>query len=152
VSDVRPDARARLGIWFVQEGHRVFRRLTVEQNLKVMLHGAGYRGSELRQRVRNVYNSIRLLGDRRHLIAGALSGGQQQLLALSAALAIEPKLLLLDEPSAGLAPQVVKECLELIRIAKRAGAAVIIVEQRPDLVVGLCENVLTMENGMVVST
>jgi branched-chain amino acid transport system ATP-binding protein len=149
--DASPDTRVQRGLWFVQEGHKIFRRLTVEQNLKVMLRGAGYRRSELRQRVQDVYGVSPFLSDRRADAAGSLSGGQQQLLVLSAAVVIQPRLLLLDEPSGGLAPQAVMACVNLVREVKEGGAAIVVVEQRPEIVEDLCEQVLTMESGHVVA-
>ena len=114
----------RLGLGFVPQGHNVFKNLSVERNLRVagLLHDAGY--------IDAVYGMFPVLAERRGQLAGSLSGGQQQMLALGMALMTRPRVLLLDEPMSGLAPVIVESVLAtLTRINRDSGTAIVIVEQ-----------------------
>ena len=142
--------RAHLGICYVQEGHRIFEPLTVEQNLIVALEGIGLSRRASREKLQEIYSLFPMLAKFRQRRSGLLSGGQQQLLTLAQAFGVGPSLLLLDEPSAGLAPQVIDECIEWIRQMKERGTTMIIVEQRPELVEHICDEVLTMDNGRLI--
>ncbi|AUH34198.1 ABC transporter ATP-binding protein [Paracoccus tegillarcae] len=124
-----PEAIARLGLTMVPEGREIFGTLTVEENLRV---GTGIRHDTeaIETDIDEVYQSFPILGERRHANAGALSGGQQQMLAIGRGLMTNPKLMLVDEPSLGLAPNIVDQVYEtLVNLQNERGLTLIIVEQ-----------------------
>jgi branched-chain amino acid transport system ATP-binding protein len=142
--------RALAGLCLVPEGKRVFRELTVEENLSVGLPRK-LRAAERRERCHEVFERFPILHERRAQLAGALSGGQQQMLAIGSALAMRPKVLLVDEPSSGLAPTVVETVLETLNELKRTGMAVVLVEQMiEDVMSGVADEVVVIEQGRVV--
>jgi len=141
-----PVENARDGIIQVMEGRRIFEELTVEENLKV---GCYMNGSEVDLEL--VYNYFPNLKKKRNLRAGYLSGGEQQMLAIGRALLTKPKLLLLDEPSLGLAPKVAKEIFDIIRrINEEEGVTILLVEQNAKIALDLAEYGYVMENGRIV--
>jgi branched-chain amino acid transport system ATP-binding protein len=142
--------RALAGLCLVPEGKRVFRDLTVEENIAVGL-SRKLRGAERRERCTEVYDRFPILGERRGQLAGALSGGQQQMLALGSALAMRPRVLLVDEPSSGLAPTAVDTVMEALDQLKTEGIAIVLVEQMiEDVVTGIADDVVVVEQGRVV--
>jgi branched-chain amino acid transport system ATP-binding protein len=145
-----PYQRVQAGLWYVQEGHQLFGGLTVEQNLVVALRGSGLKRGETRAKIREIYELFPFLRSRRGDRAGSLSGGQQQLLILAEAIGVAPRVLLLDEPSGGLAPQAMQECANWIAELQARGTALVIVEQRPELVVEMCREIVTIDNGRVI--
>lgn len=143
--------RASAGIAFVQEGKRIFRDRTVEENL--VLGGFPTRLSRrnLAGRIEQSYELFPILGEKRHQRAGLLSGGQQQMLAIAQALMPDPKVLLLDEPSAGLAPSIVGDVLRVVkRLRDERGLSIILVEQAADLALGVGDHVVVLDLGKVV--
>ena len=136
------------GIAQVMEGRRVFAELTVEENLKV----GGYTVSRGRQATNldRVYRTFPILSERRSQMAGLLSGGEQQMLAIGRALMAEPKLLLLDEPSLGLAPLVVEDIRRLIVEINDAGTSVLLVEQNASMALSIADHGYVLETGKVV--
>jgi urea ABC transporter ATP-binding protein UrtE len=145
-----PHRIARLGLAYVPQGREIFAELTVEENLLLGVLGRapGQRGPAAR-----VFDWFPLLADRRRQRAGTLSGGQQQMLALGRALAVEPRLLLLDEPSEGIQPSLVHQIgATLRRIAGEAGIALLLVEQNVDLVTLVAGRCAFLDNGVVVET
>ena len=149
----RIDGRAtedivRLGIAHVPEGRGTFVQLTVEENLRL---GAYARRDARRPRARTSSACARyfpVLGERRHQVAGTLSGGEQQMLAVARALMLRPRLLLLDEPSLGLAPLVVREIFRIVRtINREEQVSVLLVEQNAALALDLADHAYLLETG-----
>ncbi|MFI1568996.1 ABC transporter ATP-binding protein [Streptomyces sp. NPDC020490] len=144
---VAPAGRARRGIAHVPEGRRVFKSLTVEDNLLV----AAIEGKDARTRLKDLYDFFPLLYTHRARLAGQLSGGQQQMVAIARGLISHPKLLLLDEPSMGLAPAMVDEIFEVIaRIHASLGTTTLLVEQRAVEALELADSGYVLENGSIV--
>jgi len=141
----RPEDVARRGIALVPEGRRVFGELTVEENLRLGLAGRGKRSNG--NGLARAYELFPVLREFRSRNAGALSGGQQQQLAIGRALAADPAVLLLDEPSLGLAPKIVDVVFEALVQIKEAGFAVLLVEQRAQRTVALADHSYVLANG-----
>ena len=143
-----PEAIARSGIALVPEGRRIFPELTVEENVRLGLSGRRTRdGSD--EALEEVYALFPVLRDFRRRQAGALSGGQQQQLAIGRALVASPDLLLLDEPSLGLAPKIVEVVFEALGEIRRSGISVLLVEQRAQRTVAFADRTYLMANGAV---
>jgi ABC-type branched-chain amino acid transport systems, ATPase component len=140
---------AAAGIAHVPEGRRLFREMNVEENL---LMGAYHRKqkSEIFADLSGIYELFPRLGERRRQLAGTLSGGEQQMVALGRALMAKPQLLLLDEPSLGLAPKIVETVFETILSINASGIAVILVEQNAQLALETAQRACLMENGRIV--
>jgi branched-chain amino acid transport system ATP-binding protein len=144
----RPDATARAGIAHVPEGRGTFSELSVWENLRL---GAYARRANVKQEAQRVYKFFPRLEDRRDQQAGTLSGGEQQMLALGRAMMARPKLLLLDEPSLGLAPIVVTQIFEaLARMKTDEGMSVLVVEQNANLALAHATRAYVLEVGNVV--
>ena len=141
----RPEDVARRGIALVPEGRRIFGELTVEENLRLGL--AGRRTRSNGNGLARAYELFPVLREFRTRHAGALSGGQQQQLAIGRALAADPDVLLLDEPSLGLAPKIVDVVFEVLVQLKEAGFAVLLVEQRAQRTVALADQSYVLANG-----
>jgi branched-chain amino acid transport system ATP-binding protein len=137
---------ARAGVAIVPQGRRVFADLTVEQNLQVAVR-RGVTGAWTAERV---YQMLPQLADRRRHRGDQLSGGEQQMLAIARALLLNPRLLLMDEPSDGLAPTVVAQVIELIAGLRREGLSVLLVEQDLRVAVTLAEEIAVMRKGQIV--
>ena len=141
---------ARLGIAHAPEGRGTFVQLTVEENLRVGAYGRGDR-RELAAGFERAYGYFPILRERRHQPAGTLSGGEQQMLAVARALMLRPRLLLLDEPSLGLAPMIVREIFRIVRtINREEGVSVLLVEQNATLALDLADHAYLLETGRVV--
>jgi branched-chain amino acid transport system ATP-binding protein len=144
----RPDATARAGIAHVPEGRGTFSELSVWENLRL---GAYARRANIKKEAQRVYKFFPRLEDRRDQQAGTLSGGEQQMLALGRAMMARPKLLLLDEPSLGLAPMVVNQIFEaLTRMKTDDGMSVLVVEQNANLALAYAARAYVLEVGNVV--
>jgi branched-chain amino acid transport system ATP-binding protein len=140
----------RLGIAHAPEGRGTFVNLTVEENLRVGCWGRSSKDG-LEEDFERVYGYFPVLRERRTQLAGTLSGGEQQMLAVARALMLRPRLLLLDEPSLGLAPLVVREIFRILRTANReSGVSILLVEQNAALALDLADHVFLLETGRVV--
>jgi branched-chain amino acid transport system ATP-binding protein len=144
-----PHEVARLGIGLVPQGRRVFRSLTVQEHLEIAArpprngHGTGWT-------IERVYQLFPRLAERRANRGGALSGGEQQMLAIGRALMSNPSLLLMDEPSEGLAPLILHQLGEQLLALKQAGQAIFLVEQNLGLALKLADTIYVMDRGQVV--
>jgi branched-chain amino acid transport system ATP-binding protein len=142
--------RVRRGIGFVQEGKRIIADMSVEENLRLGAHVRRWDRGELAKRIEWAYDVFPVLYARRTSSAGMLSGGQQQMLAIAQALMPEPRLLLVDEPSAGLAPAIVGDVLASLSRLRETGMAIILVEQSVDFALSLASNVVVVDLGHLV--
>lgn len=143
----KPRATVRAGLLQVIEGHRVFANMTVDENVR--LGGFGLRPASRERGVERAYDNFPELVDKRSLKAGQLSGGQQQMLVVAQALVRAPKLLMLDEPSAGLAPVLVDRILNVARDLATDGVAVVIVEQLVDKVLAVSDRAYVLVQGSI---
>ncbi len=137
-----------MGIAHVPEGRRIFQQMTVEENIEM---GAYTRpGSEYNESVEIVFNHFPRLKERRKQIAGTLSGGEQQMLAMGRAMMSKPELLMLDEPSMGLSPILVDEIFEIIKAFHKDGTTILLVEQNANKSLAISDRAYVLENGRVV--
>jgi len=143
-----PHRIVSLGIAHVPENRRLFPRLTVEDNLKMGAFMSEAR-PKFAQRLEFVFELFPRMKERRHQMAGTMSGGEQQMCAIGRALMSDPKLLLLDEPSAGLAPVVVQQVFELVKRIRSGGLTVLIVEQNVQQVLKVVDRAYLLEAGTI---
>ena len=139
------------GIALVPEGRRLFTHMTVEENLDLGAYRQAARAARKRSRDR-VYELFPILRDRRQQMAGSMSGGQQQMVAIGRGLMAAPRVLLLDEPSLGLAPSIVHDMFEIIVRINRAGLAVLLVEQNVTTALGIAHRAYVLEQGRIVAS
>ncbi len=149
ITGFSPHQLARMGIAWVPEDRRIFRLLTVFENLRTGLDRSGVSESRRNELLEKVYASFPVLAERRRQAGGTLSGGEQQMLAIARAMMLEPKIILLDEPTEGLMPRMVAQIREIIRLLHREGVAILLVEQNVPLTLEVSERVYIMEKGIV---
>jgi branched-chain amino acid transport system ATP-binding protein len=140
---------ARLGIAYVPEDRRIFRQLTVIENLRTGLDRHGVGKARKQELLGMVFGYFPVLAERRNQAGGTLSGGEQQMLAIARAMMLEPKIILLDEPTEGLMPRMVSQIREIIGVLHRDGVAVLLVEQNVKLTLDASERVYLIEKGVV---
>jgi branched-chain amino acid transport system ATP-binding protein len=140
---------ARLGIGYVPEDRRIFPLLTVMENLRTGLDRHGVTEARKKELLEKVYEYFPVLAERRHQAGGTLSGGEQQVLAIARAMMLEPKIILLDEPTEGLMPRMVSQIRQIIGVLHRDGVAILLVEQNVPLTLEASRRVYIMEKGAV---
>lgn len=148
IKNLAPNARVAIGIVQVPEGRRIFPELTVQENLEL---GAYLNPSKkkVREDIGFQYQLFPILGDRRKQLGGSLSGGEQQMLAIARALMGRPKLLLLDEPSLGLAPKLVDKIFEKLLEIKKEGTTFLLVEQNAHIALSIADRAYVMVTGRI---
>lgn len=144
-----PDAIVNRGITLVPEGRRVFPNLTVLENLKI---GAYLRKDKLDNDIEYIYSLFPRLKERYWQLAGTLSGGEQQMLAVGRALMTKPRLIMMDEPSLGLAPLVVKDIFEIIKTINKSGITVLLNEQNANMALKIADLGYVIETGRITLT
>jgi branched-chain amino acid transport system ATP-binding protein len=149
ITRLRPEQRVGLGLVHVPEGRDVLRRLTVEENLRM----GAYRRSDgpaVRADLEAIYTRFERLKERRQQEAGTLSGGEQQLLAVGRALMARPRMMLLDEPSLGLAPLLVAQVFQLVRELRAEGLTLLLVEQNARQALNVADRAYLLETGRLI--
>lgn len=141
-----PDQIVKSGITLVPEGRRVFPNLTVKENLKI---GAYLRNDKLDDDIKYVYDLFPRLREREWQLAGTLSGGEQQMLAVGRALMSKPKVIMMDEPSLGLAPLVVKGIFDIIKAINKEGITVLLIEQNANMALQVAHSAYVLETGNI---
>lgn len=141
-----PDLIVKSGITLVPEGRRVFPNLTVKENLKI---GAYLRKDNLDKDIEYVYNLFPRLREREWQLAGTLSGGEQQMLAVGRALMSRPKFIMMDEPSLGLAPLIVKDIFSIIKTINGEGITVLLIEQNANMALQVADKAYVLETGRI---
>ena len=145
------EQRVERGMAHVPQGRQVFPELTVEQNLRLGAYTLRRRNkARYGEIVDGLFERFPILGERRHQAAGTLSGGEQAMLAVSRALACEPKLVLVDEASAGLAPVMVKQLFEMLRAVNQSGVTLLVVEQNVTFTLEIADRAHIMQRGQIV--
>ncbi len=151
LQSLRPHEIVRLGVSHVPEGRQVFPHLSVRENLLLGAYQQSSK-SQIQQDVQRCYERFPVLSERREQRAGTLSGGEQQMLAIGRALMARPKLLLLDEPSLGLAPLVVRKIFQIIKEINAAGTTIFLVEQNAHMALGVAHRAYVLQSGRVIKT
>jgi branched-chain amino acid transport system ATP-binding protein len=141
-----PD-RVKSGLILVPEGRQIFVSMTVEENLLIGAYTQN--GSQIKQSIESIFDRFKNLANRRHQLASVLSGGEQQMLAIGRAMVARPKLLMLDEPSLGLSPILVRQLFDLIKELNNEGISILIVEQNTKLVLKTAKRGYVLELGAV---
>jgi len=149
ITGLPPHKLARLGIGYVPEDRRIFRLLTVMENLRTGLDRHGVTDEKRRTLLDKVFTFFPVLAERRAQAGGTLSGGEQQMLAIARAMMLEPKIILLDEPTEGLMPRMVSQIRNIIEVLHNEGVAILLVEQNVPLTLAASERVYIMEKGCV---
>jgi branched-chain amino acid transport system ATP-binding protein len=149
ITGLAPHHLARVGIAWVPEDRRIFRLLSVLENLRTGLDRAGMDDTRREALLNKVYGAFPVLRERRHQAGGTLSGGEQQMLAIARAMMLEPRIILLDEPTEGLMPRMVSQIRDIIGLLNREGVAILLVEQNVPLTLTVSSRVYIMEKGVV---
>ena len=149
ITGLAPHRLARLGIAWVPEDRRIFKLLSVMENLRTGLDRAGMDDARRARLLDKVYAAFPVLRDRRNQAGGTLSGGEQQMLAIARAMMLEPKIILLDEPTEGLMPRMVSQIRDIVDMLHREGVDILLVEQNVALTLTVSNRIYIMEKGVV---
>ncbi|HSZ68640.1 MAG TPA: ABC transporter ATP-binding protein [Xanthobacteraceae bacterium] len=149
VTGLPPHKLARMGIAYVPEDRRIFRLLTVMENLRTGFDRQGVTEDKRQALLDKVFKFFPVLAERRNQAGGTLSGGEQQMLAIARAMMLEPKIILLDEPTEGLMPRMVSQIRNIIELLHKEGVAILLVEQNVPLTLEASQRVYIMEKGAV---
>jgi branched-chain amino acid transport system ATP-binding protein len=149
INGLPPHKLARRGIGYVPEDRRIFRLLTVMENLRTGLDRHGVTEAKRQMLLDKVFQFFPVLAERRAQAGGTLSGGEQQMLAIARAMMLEPKIILLDEPTEGLMPRMVSQIRNIIEVLHKEGVAILLVEQNVPLTLEASQRVYIMEKGTV---
>jgi branched-chain amino acid transport system ATP-binding protein len=149
ITGVPPHQLAQRGIAWVPEDRRIFRLLTVQENLRTGLDRRGVTDQRRKALLDRVFESFPRLRERREQLGGTLSGGEQQMLAIARAMMLEPRIILLDEPTEGLMPRMVSEIRDIVGVLHREGVAILLVEQNVPLTLEASDRVYIMEKGVI---
>ncbi|MDX1358793.1 MAG: ABC transporter ATP-binding protein [Clostridia bacterium] len=153
ITKMEPDKIVGLGIAHVPEGRNIFKGLSVEENLKIgTITEKKIASKEVNDRVAEMFDLFPRLKERRKKPGGSLSGGEQQMLAIARGLMMKPKLLMMDEPSLGLAPIIVEEIFELMERVKKGGMTILLIEQNAMLALNVADRGYVLQNGEIVLT
>ena len=144
------DKNVQAGIVQCAEGRKLFPKMTVQENLKMGAYVHRKKKAEIKESIENVYHLFPILKDKLHDEAGSLSGGQQQMLAIGRAIMSKPKLLMLDEPSIGLAPLIVEQMFRVIEEINREGITILLAEQNANAALNISKKGYVFENGQIV--
>jgi branched-chain amino acid transport system ATP-binding protein len=150
ITQAQPHEIVRSGLAHVPQGRQIFANQTVEDNLRLGAYTRARNGKTTEQRIEREYQRFPILGQRRNQMAGTLSGGEQQMLAISRGLMIDPRFFALDEPSLGLAPLVVQEIVRTIQALNAAGTTILLIEQMATMALGLAHRAYVLQTGKVV--
>lgn len=146
IENTAPEKILKLGIAHVPEGRKIFAKMTVLENLEI----GGYINKNPNEKIKKIYEIFPKLEERKQQFAGTLSGGEQQMLAMGRALMSNPKLLMLDEPTMGLAPIFVTKIFEVIKELSKTGISILLVEQNVSLALSASDRSYVIENGKIV--
>jgi len=149
ITNLEPHKRVELGLGHVPEGRQLFPKLTVFENLKCSAYTKRAKETFL-DTLEMIYNLFPVLKERKNQFAGTLSGGEQQMLAIARALILRPSLLMLDEPSSGLAPKIVIEITKLIKNLRNEGYTILLVEQNSRIALKVSDRAYVLENGRII--
>jgi len=149
IAGLPPYRLARVGIGYVPEDRRIFRLLSVLENLRTGLDRPEVTATRRQALLDKMYESFPILAERRNQAGGTLSGGEQQMLAIARAMMLEPRIILLDEPTEGLMPRMVGQIREIIDVLHKDGVAILLVEQNVPLTLDVSDRVYIMEKGTV---
>ena len=149
ITGVAPHKLAQIGIGYVPEDRRIFKLLTVMENLRTGLDRGGVTEAKKQELLGKVFEYFPVLAERRGQAGGTLSGGEQQMLAIARAMMLEPKIILLDEPTEGLMPRMVSQIKQIIDVLHREGVAILLVEQNVPLTLEASQRIYIMEKGVV---
>jgi branched-chain amino acid transport system ATP-binding protein len=149
IAGVAPYRLARMGIAYVPEDRRIFKLLSVLENLRTGLDRPEVSAERRQALLDKVYASFPILAERRNQAGGTLSGGEQQMLAIARAMMLEPRIILLDEPTEGLMPRMVSQIREIIEVLHKESVAILLVEQNVPLTLNVSDRVYIMEKGVM---